>query len=494
MAFIQLQIPPGVYRNGTELQSSGRWYDANLVRFYEGTMRPMGGWRKRSESAVAGAARSLLTWKDNEADPWIGIGTNSGLYAMSVSGVLKDITPAGFTSGLVDATIVTGYGTGGYGVQAYGVERENLTTITPAAVWTLDTWGEYLVGCSNSDGKLYEWQLGFGGPTAAAAITNAPTGCNAILSTAERFIFALGAGGNPRKVQWCDQENNTVWTPAELNQAGDFELTTPGTLMAGKRVRAINLLWTDVDCHAATYIGQPFIFSFEKIGSGCGLISPQAVAIVADATAFWMSKTGFWMYDGSVKPLPSDVGDYVYREMNRNQSSKVYAVHNGEFGEVLWFYPSAESTEVDSYVLYNYREGHWNVGTLARTAGTGRGAFDHPLLVSTDGYIYEHEVGFNYDSESLFCESGPVQIGAGDNLMAVKELIPDELNQGDVTATFKTRLYPNGVESSHGPYSMSNPTSVRFTARQVKMRVQSNGNNNWRVGTMRIDAAQGGRR
>jgi hypothetical protein len=454
----------------------------------------MGGWRKRSESAVAGAARSLLTWKDNEADPWIGIGTNSGLYAMSVSGVLKDITPAGFTSGLVDATIVTGYGTGGYGVQAYGVERENLTTITPAAVWTLDTWGEYLVGCSNSDGKLYEWQLGFGGPTAAAAITNAPTGCNAILSTAERFIFALGAGGNPRKVQWCDQENNTVWTPAELNQAGDFELTTPGTLMAGKRVRAINLLWTDVDCHAATYIGQPFIFSFEKIGSGCGLISPQAVAIVADATAFWMSKTGFWMYDGSVKPLPSDVGDYVYREMNRNQSSKVYAVHNGEFGEVLWFYPSAESTEVDSYVLYNYREGHWNVGTLARTAGTGRGAFDHPLLVSTDGYIYEHEVGFNYDSESLFCESGPVQIGAGDNLMAVKELIPDELNQGDVTATFKTRLYPNGVESSHGPYSMSNPTSVRFTARQVKMRVQSNGNNNWRVGTMRIDAAQGGRR
>jgi len=494
MAFIQLQIPPGVYRNGTELQSSGRWYDANLVRFYEGTMRPMGGWRKRSESAVAGAARSLLTWKDNDADPWIGIGTNSGLYAMSVSGVLKDITPAGFTSGLVDATIVTGYGTGGYGVQAYGVERENLTTITPAAVWTLDTWGEYLVGCSNSDGKLYEWQLGFGGPTAAAAITNAPTGCNAILSTAERFIFALGAGGNPRKVQWCDQENNTVWTPAELNQAGDFELTTPGTLMAGKRVRAINLLWTDVDCHAATYIGQPFIFSFEKIGSGCGLISPQAVAIVADATAFWMSKTGFWMYDGSVKPLPSDVGDYVYREMNRNQSSKVYAVHNGEFGEVLWFYPSAESTEVDSYVLYNYREGHWNVGTLARTAGTGRGAFDHPLLVSTDGYIYEHEVGFNYDSESLFCESGPVQIGAGDNLMAVKELIPDELNQGDVTATFKTRLYPNGVESTHGPYSMSNPTSVRFTARQVKMRVQSNGNNNWRVGTMRIDAAQGGRR
>ena len=494
MAFIPLQIPPGVYRNGTELQSSGRWYDANLVRFYENTMRPMGGWRKRSESAVAGAARSLITWKDNDADPWIGIGTNSRLYAMSVSGVLKDITPTGFTTGLADATIVTGYGTGGYGLQPFGVERENLTTITPAAMWTLDTWGEYLIGCSNADGKLYEWQLGFGTPTLAAPIANAPVGCNAILATAERFIFALGANGNPRKVQWCDQENNTVWTPSTLNQAGDFELTTPGTLMAGKRVRGINLLWTDVDCHSATYIGQPFVFGFEKIGSGCGLISAQSVAIVADATAFWMSKTGFWMYDGSVKPLASDVGDYVYRNMNRNQASKVYAVHNGEYGEVWWFYPSASSVEIDSYVLYNYREGHWNIGILGRTAGTGRGAFDHPMLVSADGYIYEHDVGFEYDSELLFCESGPVQIGNGDNLMAVNQLIPDELNQGEVTATFKTKFYPNGVESSFGPYSMSNPTSVRFTARQVKMRVDSNGNNNWRVGTMRLNTNQGGRR
>jgi len=218
------------------------------------------------------------------------------------------------------------------------------------------------------------------------------------------------------------------------------------------------------------------------------------VAIVSDVTAFWMSRTGFWMYDGSIKPLPSDVGDYVYRNMNNSQSSKTYAVHKGEFGEVWWFYASVNSNEVDSYVIYNYREGHWNIGLLPRTCGTGRGAFDKPILVSVDGYLYEHEVGFDYDSEVLFCESGPVQIGNGDSLMAVRELIPDELNQGDVTATFKTKFYPNGAESSFGPYSMANPTSVRFTARQVKMRIDSNGNNNWRVGTMRVDAVTNGRR
>lgn len=494
MPLITLQIPPGVYRNGTELQSAGRWYDANLVRWFQGTMRPMGGWRKKTEDQVSGAARAIITWKSNSADPWIAVGTHTGLYAMRVDGVIKEITPSGFTAGSEDATLKTGYGYSVYGSAAYGVERPALSTEVPATMWTLDTWGEYLVGCSSSDGKLYEWQLGFSSPTLAAAITNAPTNNQAIHVTSERILFALGAGGNPRKVQWCDQENNTVWTSTALNQAGDFELATPGTLMAGKRVRGINLLWTDVDCHTATYIGQPFIYGFEKIGSGCGLISRQSVAVASNVAAFWMSKTGFWMYDGTVKPMTSDVGDYVFRNMNSSQSSKTYCVHNGEFGEVWWFYPSASSNEVDSYVTYNYREGHWNIGSLARTAGTGRGAFDKPLLVSTDGYIYEHEVGFDYESSTLFAESGPVQVGNGDNLMSVNELIPDELNQGDVSAKFKTRFYPNGDESEFGPYSMSNPTSVRFTARQIKMRIESNGNNNWRVGSMRVNAVQSGKR
>jgi hypothetical protein len=121
----------------------------------------------------------------------------------------------------------------------------------------MDTWGEYLIACSNADGKIYEWQLGFTTPTLAAAITNAPTGNKAVLVTAERILFALGAGGNPRKVQWCDQENNTLWTPAGDNQAGDYELATPGTLLAGKRVKGVNLLFTDVDVHTAQYVGAP---------------------------------------------------------------------------------------------------------------------------------------------------------------------------------------------------------------------------------------------
>ena len=493
MALIPIQLPPGVYRNGTELQSAGRWFDANLVRWFEGTIRPVGGWRKRGSSAVTGKARGILAWEDNDGDPWIAVGTHTKLFVYRVDGTLADITPTGFVTGDADASTKTGYGYAGYGLQPYGTERINLATITPATTWSLDSYGEYLVACSSKDGELYEWQLGFTTPTVAAPIANSPINCNALLVTAERFLFALGAGGNPRKVQWCDQEDNTVWTPTTLNQAGDFELVTVGSLMAGKRVRGINLLWTDDDCHSAQYIGQPFIYSFEKIGHGCGLIGKQAVTIVSDTSAVWMSNGGFWMYDGVVKPLQSDVSDYVFRNMNPAQSSKVFAMHNPKYGEVWWLYPSSASNEVDSYVLYNYREGHWNIGQLSRTCGTGAGSFDKPLMVGTDGFLYEHEVGL-LNTGDIYAESGPFQIAAGDNIMSVREVIPDELNQGNVDLTFSTRYYPNGEEQDFGPYSTANPTSARFSGRQIKMKIRQTDNTDWRVGTMRLDAVAGGRR
>jgi hypothetical protein len=382
MALIPLKIPAGVFRNGTEYQSSGRYYDSNLVRWFEGTLRPIGGWRKRSSTQLTGSCRGLITWRDNSSDRWIVAGTNSKLYVMNEAGTIKDITPTGFTTGSADAVSKLGYGYGTYGSFAYGVARPDLGSLTPAATWSMDTWGEYLVACSDADGKLYEWQLGFSGPTLAAAISGAPTSCAAVMTTAERFVFALGASGNPRMVKWCDQEDNTDWTPSTTNQAGDFELQTVGSLKCGKRVRGLNLLFTDVDVHASSYIGAPYVYSFEKVGSGCGVISSQAVAAI-DTAAMWMSRSGFWVYDGYVKPLASDVGDYVFENINYTQASKIYAVHNSKYGEITWFYPSAASNENDSYVTYNYREGHWAIGSMSRTAGTDRGVFTNPCLLYT---------------------------------------------------------------------------------------------------------------
>jgi hypothetical protein len=412
---------------------------------------------------------------------------------MNEAGVLKDITPTSFTVGIADAATKTGYGYSTYGNFAYGVARPDTGSVTPATTWSLDTFGEYLIACSNADGKLYQWQLDFATPTIAAVITNAPTGCAAVMSTAERFIFALGASSNPRLVKWCDQESDTNWTPSATSQAGDFELQTVGALKAGKKVRGINLLFTDVDVHTATYVGLPYVYSFEKAASGCGLISAQAVAAI-DTAALWMSTSGFWTFDGYVKPLPCDVSDYVFQNMNYNQVSKVYAVHNSKYGEVWWFYPSNASNEVDSYVSYNYRENHWNIGSLARTAGVDRGVYLQPLMVSADGYIYEHEVGYAYDSGVLYAESGPLEIGQGDNIMSVRQVIPDEQTLGEVVVSFKSRLYPMATETTHGPYSASQPTDVRFSGRLVKVKYTGNVLEDWRVGVSKLDIVAMGKR
>jgi hypothetical protein len=492
MALIPLKIPPGVYRNGTEYQAMGRWYDSNLVRWFENTLRPIGGWRIKSTSAMTGKCRGLIAWRDNSANRYAAAGTQSKLYAMNALGVLKDITPSGFTAGSADATGTTGYGYWTYGSLSYGTARPDTGSV-PATTWSLDTWGEYLVACSSTDGKLYEWQLGFVTPTLAAVITNAPTGCAALLVTNERIMFALGASGNPRLVKWCDQENNTTWTAAATNQAGDFELSTPGSLRCGKRVRGVNILFTDTDAHVASYIGLPYVYSFEKVGSGCGVISSQAVAAI-DTSAMWMSKSGFWSYDGFVKPMQCDVGDYVFNNINYAQASKVYAVHNSTYGEVTWFYPSLSSTENDSYVSYNYREGTWYYGLMARTAGTDSGVFANPMMVGTDGYVYDHEVGYTYDSVSPYAQSGPIELGNGDNVMAVRSVIPDEQSLGEVAISFTARLYPTSDEVSYGPFSAKAPTDTRFSGRSVKMKVTGTVLDDWRVGVMRLEATSAGKR
>ena len=491
MPLVPLTIPPGVHKNGTDLQNAGRWNDANLVRWYEGGMQPVNGWRARTTSAFTGVCRALLTWTNNAGSRQTAAGTESKLYFVSDANVISDITPANFSAGIPSATQNLGWGALTYGFDSYGIARPDSGSYTPATTWSLDSWGEYLLGCSNHDGKIYQWTLSPG--TVAAVLSNAPTSNTAIYVTDERFVFALGAGGVGNKVQWSDQEDNNLWAPATTNQAGSLTLQTAGNLICAMGVRGQTLLFTDIDCHAATYQGPPFVYGIKAVGSGCGIASANAAA-TTDTAAFWMGKNSFFVYDGSVRSLPSDVGDYVFSDINVAQRSKVYAVKNSGHQEIWWFYPSSNSTENNRYVAYNYRENHWSIGSLARTAATDAGVFVYPNMVGTDNKIYEHEVGFDYDAATVFAESGPIEIGTGDRLMVAKSLIPDEKTQGDVIAKFKTRLYPNATESTHGPYTMANPTSVRFTGRQVEMRVEGNRGADWRVGTMRLDVAQGSRR
>ena len=491
MPLIPLAIPPGQYRNGTDFQASNRWRDASLVRWIEGTMRQVGGWRERV-TIGSDPIRAALGWRDLGGDRRFAAATFDTLTSTLASGTTTDITPGDLVAGSASSTVNIGYGGGVYGSSAYGTVRPDGGSYGEATTWSLDNWGEFLVACSTADGRLLEWDLDVANN--AAPIANAPIDNLGLVVTEERFLFALGAGGNPRKVQWCDREDNTTWTPDVANEAGDLELQTPGQIMLGIRTRGQTLIITDQDAHAATYQGPPFVYGFQRVGSSCGVISRKAAAVV-DEGVFWMGQRGFYGYaGGTVQDVPCEVNDYIFESLNTSQRSKIFAVSNQAFNEIWWFYPSEGEDENDRYVSYNYAERHWATGMIARTAGFDAGVFQQPILFSDDGIAYDHEVGLQYDGSTPFAETGPITLGNGDQVMAATMLIPDEKTQGDVTATFKTRFHPNDTERSYGPYAMSNPTDVRFTGRQIRMRVEAARLADWRVGIMRLEAKPGGMR
>lgn len=496
MALFPVKPPPGVVRYGTESGSVGRYYDAWHVRWEpDGTLKPTKGWLSRASSSVTGKARALYPWKDNADLTWLAIGTHSKLYVQNRAGTNFDITPSGMTTGRADAVTGGGYGRGLYGRGTYGTPRVDDTIIQMATQWTLDNFGQNLVACNPDDGKIYEWVLNTSNP--ATQVTDSPT-CKAIVVTAERFLFALGST-NQRTITWCDQEDDTEWTPDATNQAGDIELQTAGAIMCGKRIKGGTLIFTDLDVHLATYIGGTLVYSFDPVGTGCGIVSRQAVAAI-DAQAVWMSKSGFWLFNGYTQPLGCELQDYVFSDINALQISKTYAVRDGSAGEVQFYYCSGSSNEIDRCVIWNYKYNYWNIGRVARTCGADRGVFTYPIYLDSSGATYEHETGFAYGSEDLpYAEGGPIQIGNGDNVVRVDSLIPDEQTQGDVTVTFKTKFYPNGTETTYGAYDMNSPRSdgrvdVRFTSRQAKIRIEGDTASDWRFGGLRLNGTLGGGR
>lgn len=487
MGLIALDIPPGIYRNGTSYQTRGRFYDADLWRFHEGTSGPIGGWVPRSIVELEGKARAAITWLSNSNAAWTGVGTHTHLYAVSRSGAVNDISPIPFPSGgRPDAVFGGGYGEGPYSEGLYGAPRLASTNIIPASVWSLDTWGEYMVGTMGS--LIYQWVLNTS--IVAQAIVNAPT-AEAILVTDERIMFALAADSDPRAIDWCDAEDNTDWTPSATNLAGGKRLQTNGGLKCGKRVQGAYLLFTDADVHRATFVGLPLVYSFERLETGCGVASKGAAVVAANGQVFWFGVNGFWRYNGYVDAVPCEVSDYVFSDLNRTQISKVTGWHNSLWGEVWWHYPSADSTEIDRYVSYNYREQTWMIGELDRLCGVDRAPLQYPQLVGTDGYVYSHETGHLKDERQPFLTSGPVEIGEGDRTMEVHAYIPDESTLGSVAVSFSVADYPEDTPVTVAAVEAASKTDLRFSGRKVAVVMTGDADVDFRVGRMRFDVKPG---
>jgi hypothetical protein len=496
---LPVKLPPGFFRNGTEYEAAGRWYDGNLVRWRDGRIRPWGGWRRASNTTVLnGAARAIIAWRGNNGFRYCAIGTNSNLYVSS-GGNFSDQTPTSLVAGRRDAIEGPGYGAGPYGLGHYGTRRLTSAIALDAASWTFDIWGENLLGVLPSDGRLVQWQPSVGG--AAAAVSNAPTGNTAVLVTDEEYVLAIGAGSNKRRVAWCSQGDNTIWTPSATNTAGGLNLKTQGNVVTAAKVGSIILIWTTNDVHNLPYLGTPLIYGTNRLADNCGIISPNAKA-TDESSAYWMGLNGFFYFDGLVHPLPCDVQDYVFGRLNQAQRSKVFAGRNSQDGEIVWFYPSTNSTENDSYVAYNYFYKIWYFGSLSRTCWADRGTFVNPLAVDGSTIVFEHEIGLLGDGASrnslIFVQSGPAEIGAGDKIIYSSLMVPDVEQDDALQLRVTAKTAPKGRTTSYGPFSMvanvEGYVPVRISGRQAALRFEQTADKDWSIGTQRFETGLGGGR
>lgn len=498
---IPIDIQPGVYGNGTEFQSSGRWHNSNLVRWWNGRLRPVGGWQRFTTAPLNGPPRGLFTWRDNSGARFLATGTWSKLYAHD-GGAVYDITPATFQVGNVDSMYGLGWGAALFGNAAFGNARLSSGLIFEATAWSLDAFGQYLVACSPADGQALVW-TGTGAAT-ALPMTNAPLNNKALFVTDERMVVLLGAGNDPRNVQWCAQGDYTTWTPAATNTAGSIKINSVGVLMAGQRyVSGQYLLFTDIDVHTMTYIGQPFVYGMNRVGEKCGLLGKQAKTSV-NGVVVWMGVSNFYMYDGVVKAIPCEVQERVFSNINVLQGAKAVAGVNAQFGEVWFFYASAMSVENDSYAVWNYKENTWYVGTLSRTAWADRDAWPFAVGAGADGTLYQHEQDWtdsgNTRVGTVFAESGPILVGNGDSIMDVSAITldTDAAGAANVQVRFLGKNNPLAtLETSYGPFA--NPKGdgyldARFSARQIKVRVELMADGPFDFGTLRLDAQKGSQR
>jgi len=502
MPLVPITPPPGVVKPGTVYDAKGRWYDTLWVRWFEGVMQAIKGFTPLQISGTQVAAGERVSgtwaWKDNSNKYHLAYGGPSSIQILR-TGAVFDITPVGFSAGTADSELTTGnYGGGVYGQGVYGSGDELQQELQEGQSYSMDNYGEDLVFVGLSDGRLFYCDVdGDPGadPSTATVVTNAPVQNIGVVVTPENFLMVLGAGNDRRHIRWADQDNIEDWTASATNQAGDLRLAGRGDILNARRSQSETLVWTDTDLYSVRYIGGTFVYAATPVGA-VGAISRRAMGVVG-SVAYWMAPRGFYIYNGFTEALSSPVADWVFSDLNYAQRAKVWCEIRHEYGEIIWHYPSltgtSQGSECDKTVVYNYEEGFWYNNVVSRTAGEDQGALPYPVAFDGDGLLWRHEVGTNYEGITPSAVSGPMEIGQGDRVMHIQSIIPDEKTLGEVDIYVLTAFYPTSSETTNGPYTPKNPTDVRLTARQIRLKIAQS-TADWRIGTIRADVEAGGER
>jgi hypothetical protein len=410
-------------------------------------------------------------------------------------------------------------------------------------LWTHDNFGQHLL-LNPRDGAIYLWFKDDGVSSRALELsasnkfkdglgnvlsaTSVPTIAKQILvSDQDRHVIAFGCDGlgstststqgngiqDPLLIRFSSQENPVDWFPTEANTAGDLRLGGGSTFVQAVETKQQVLVFTNKTLHGLKYIGAAFTFGLQELSKNITIMGPSA-AIAVDDSVFWMGVDTFYAYaGGQTQQMPCTVKDKVFLDFNTEERDKVHAGLNTEFGEIFWFYPTASSTEIDAYVVYNYLERNWYYGTMSRQAWLDRGI--RSLPIATGGqYLYNHEVGYDDDGSAMtsFIESAPVDIGDGEKFVFLRRVIPDITFDGstsvnpDVSFTMKAKNFPgsNFNETTEGATQRSATSPIeqftekldyRLRGRSFALRIDSTSlGTKYKLGTPRVDIREDGRR
>ena len=429
----------------------------------------------------------------------------------------------------------TGWGVGAWGSGTFG-SSTSLTFSNQLRLWSHDNFGEDLV-MNPRGGDIFYWTENDGLSSRAVSLSSrsgankAPTaGLQVLISETDRHVIVLGADPlssgsrtgvvDPMLIAFSDQESATEWEALSTNTAGSLRLSSGSQIIGGIKSRQEILIWTDASLYSMNFIGPPLTFSLNLINEGAGLLGPKSF-VNTPSGVFYMSKNSFYYYNGAVKKLPCTVQDYVFSDLDESQAFKCHAGLNAEFGEVWFFYPSKEddTKEISRYVIYNYEENLWSVGSLIRYAWIDSGVENTPQATGISGssyYVYNHESGFNNDSDpmdNVFIESGDFDIEDGERLAFIKRILPDlkfikdlgTSQNGAINIVLKQRDTNGnslGTDSTNQITESTTQSFVRARGRQFALRFESDDDNNvtdrkdfkWRLGSTRIDIQPSGRR
>jgi hypothetical protein len=431
----------------------------------------------------------------------------------------------------LDTTVFgNGWGAGTWSRQGWG-DAADVTVLTDTLrIWSHDNFGEDLL-INVRDGGIYYWDASVGLGTRAVNLTSlafadgTPTVAKQVLvSDRDRHIIAFGCDSevnpgvqDPLLIRFSDQASLTEWAATVDNTAGELRLGSGSEIICAVETRQQILVFTDESLYSMQFLGPPFTFGINLISENTTIKGPLSTIAVEDRV-FWMGQSEFYTFTGTVQRLPCSVRDHVFNDFNNSQSEKVIAALNNKHSEVWWFYPSASSDNIDKYVVFNYIENVWYYGSLGRTAWIDQGIYESPIAASLDGYLYEHESGFDDGSTSpasainAYVESSQMDLGDGNNFAFISRLIPDItfLNSTNstptATMTLKTRNFPgaNYVQTKDTTVEktasvpveqFTDQAHVRLRGRSFALRVSSDATGiGWRLGSPRIDIRQDGRR